>query len=47
MTEVKKTVKDKEVVVGYDPSYSYYETTKSLNDYLSRWRMQFGIRVTF
>lgn len=47
VTEVKKTVKDKEVVVGYDPSYSYYETTKSLDDYLSRWRMQFGIRVTF
>lgn len=47
VTEVKKTVKGEEVVVGYDPSYSYYENTKSLDDYLSRWRMQFGIRVTF
>lgn len=47
VTEVKQTVKGEEKVVGYDPSYSYYETTKSLNDYLSRWRMQFGIRITF
>ena len=47
VTEVKKTVKDKEVVVGYDPTYSYYENTKSLDDYFSRWRMQFGVRITF
>lgn len=47
VTEVKKTIKDKEVVVGYDPTYSYYENTKSLDDYFSRWRMQFGVRITF
>lgn len=44
VTEVKN---DRNEVVGYDPTYSFYETTKSLDDYMSRWRMQFGVRVTF
>lgn len=47
VTEVKKTVNGEEKVVGYDPTYSYYENTKSLDDYFSRWRMQFGVRITF
>lgn len=40
-------VKNNNVTVGYDPTYSYYENTKSLDDYFSRWRMQFGVRITF
>lgn len=32
---------------NYVPTFSYYENYKDLNDYFSRWRMQFGIRVTF
>ena len=47
VTEVKKTVNGEEKVVGYDPTYSYYENTKSLDDYFSHWRMQFGVRITF
>lgn len=47
VTEVKKTVNGEDKVVGYDPTYSYYENTKSLDDYFSRWRMQFGVRITF
>ena len=31
----------------YVPTFSYYENYKDLNDYFSRWRMQFGIRITF
>jgi hypothetical protein len=29
------------------PTFSYFSTDKSIDDYYSRWRMQLGLRVTF
>lgn len=43
VASIEKTADGK----GYVPTYSFYENSKDLDDYLARWRMQLGIRITF
>ena len=47
VTGVTEVMNAQNEVIGYEPTYSFYENNMDLDDYFSRWRMQFGIRITF